>query len=61
MAFIMFLHCEIIIKSKKQKQNHTEGMRNKRKGNMPIKSINVLSFSMGTSAGWPTKRTNSSS
>lgn len=73
MAFIMFLHCEITIKSKKQNkkyiwrwyinplQDYTEGMQNKRKGNMPIKGINVLSFGMGTSAGWPTKRTNSSS
>lgn len=73
MAFIMFLHCEITIKSKKKPKNsygggtltplqdYTEGMRNKRKGNMPIKGINVLSFGMGTSAGWPTKRTNSSS
>lgn len=74
MAFIMFLHCEITIKSKKKNtkkyiwrwyinplQDYTEGMRNKRKGNMPIKGINVLSFGMGTSAGWPTRRTNSSS
>lgn len=72
MAFIMFLHCEITIKSKKKTKkfiwrwyinplDYTEGMRNKRKGNMPIKGINVLSFGMGTSAGWPTKRTNSSS